>query len=405
MANPQAATLERQKQAQGSITIRRIRNGDTLYLTFGSNGIPLYQTVDTEGSGAYAPDWTKAANQPLITPDVKSALGATVGIASTTAGGKVTAPVWKYNNTPISFGSTPDAAGWYSGSVTYKSKTYSFKMNSTSFALMLVSNLADPANLANGTLTFECTANAGGGSYALSKSIDVILQSAGASGYYAAVTASCLTLDKNNTSTTLSVSLFCAGKPVASFYPKWRKDNNTSYIAAYNGNTSITVNRSGVDGAQLYVAECYLSQPLADSAANCVAIAGVTVIDAADSYQVRLTVTSAKSYIDESNGSVTVHAELIDNKGNPASVPGNVTWRLDIVDRQTFRTLDVADSSSDTDTIIVQRKHTDRTVGGVMTYSDVDVMADATWGPQFSQKFAVADCPPLFWRQAAAVQP
>ena len=60
--------------AQGSITIKRLRNGDSLFLTLETNGIPLYQGVDPE-SGAVSPDWTQAANQPVITPHANSVRG------------------------------------------------------------------------------------------------------------------------------------------------------------------------------------------------------------------------------------------------------------------------------------------------------------------------------------------
>ena len=42
-----------QYSTQGSVTIKRLRNGDSLFITLESNGIPLYQGVDTS-SGAVA---------------------------------------------------------------------------------------------------------------------------------------------------------------------------------------------------------------------------------------------------------------------------------------------------------------------------------------------------------------
>lgn len=63
--------------AQGSITIKRLRNGDSLYVSFDTNGKPLYQGVDTS-TGSVSPDWTVAANQPIITPKVTSVRGNTV---------------------------------------------------------------------------------------------------------------------------------------------------------------------------------------------------------------------------------------------------------------------------------------------------------------------------------------
>lgn len=50
--------------AQGSITIRKLRSGDTYFISLGLNGKPLYQGVDPT-TGAVSPDWTVAENQPI----------------------------------------------------------------------------------------------------------------------------------------------------------------------------------------------------------------------------------------------------------------------------------------------------------------------------------------------------
>ena len=67
--------------AQGSITIKRLRNGDNFFISLEvTNGIPLFQGVD-EKTGAVSPDWTVAANQPIITPRVTSARGNSVSLS------------------------------------------------------------------------------------------------------------------------------------------------------------------------------------------------------------------------------------------------------------------------------------------------------------------------------------
>ena len=66
--------------ATGSITIRRLRTGDSLFLTFDSNSVDLWQGIDPE-SGAVTPDWTVSANQPIRTPHVSSARGNTVTLS------------------------------------------------------------------------------------------------------------------------------------------------------------------------------------------------------------------------------------------------------------------------------------------------------------------------------------
>ena len=92
--------------AQGSITIKRLRNGDSLYISFNTNGKPLYQGVDTS-TGSVSPDWTVAANQPIITPKVTSVRGNTVVRSS---------HQWKWNGQTLLFtGATSADGNWRTG--------------------------------------------------------------------------------------------------------------------------------------------------------------------------------------------------------------------------------------------------------------------------------------------------
>ena len=79
--------------AQGSITVKRLRNGDTFFISLDLNGVPLYQGVDPV-TGDVPPDWRVAANQPVITPKVTSARGNIVSL-----GGHQ----WSYNGQVLVF--------------------------------------------------------------------------------------------------------------------------------------------------------------------------------------------------------------------------------------------------------------------------------------------------------------
>ena len=54
-------------------------------------------------------------------------------------------------------------------------------MNTTTGALRIVKNLASSTNIANDTLSYSCVATVGGTEYNLQKSIDVLIQTVGAS--------------------------------------------------------------------------------------------------------------------------------------------------------------------------------------------------------------------------------
>ena len=80
--------------AQGSITIKRLRNGDNFFISLEiTNGVPLFQGVD-EKTGTASPDWTVPANQPIITPKVTSARGNAVDLSFHS---------WKYNGVALNF--------------------------------------------------------------------------------------------------------------------------------------------------------------------------------------------------------------------------------------------------------------------------------------------------------------
>ena len=72
---------------QNHFTIRRLRTGDTLFLTIEGNGVPLIQTVNAS-TGIPTPDWTTEANQPVLTPKVNAASGNPVALS---------AHKWMYN--------------------------------------------------------------------------------------------------------------------------------------------------------------------------------------------------------------------------------------------------------------------------------------------------------------------
>ncbi|PWB00322.1 hypothetical protein C5O24_13330, partial [Paramuribaculum intestinale] len=192
--------------AQGSITIKRLRNGDTFFISLEiANGIPLYQGVDDK-SGTVSPDWTVAANQPIIVPNVTSARGASVALSF---------HQWQYNGVTLNFNSTTDADGYRLDS------TGVFKMNTTTGALRIVKNLASSTNIANDTLSYSCVATVGGTEYNLQKSIDVLIQTVGATSYAGYVNATTEQLTSDITSTVLSTKLWLGASELTNYYVKW----------------------------------------------------------------------------------------------------------------------------------------------------------------------------------------
>lgn len=367
MATNNQLTLDRQWSAQGTITIQRLRQGDLLSVTLANlSGKPLYQTYDAD-TKTFLPNWSGDNNdavRPVIAPQVVSMLGAQIVVNN---------PTWHYNGLPIAFTTPTNPLDW----AAEDSASPRFAYRPQDMAIKPIDNIANPNNPVNGVLKFTATVLANGGAYEVSKEIDMVFAPASDSAYRGFLTATNLTLDEQNTSTVITATLFSKGVEIATFFPRWRRDRDA--MAAMDGRKEITVTRGMVDSTQLYICEFYLSQ----TDTQPVAVAGVTVVDAADNFDIIFEIISENKCISDTNPSVTVQAHLISEKTG-GFITSGVRWLMDVIDKDTCKSL----KSSDTDTITVTTAETDRmkTVNGksVLICSDVDVMAEAHWGLNFS---------------------
>ena len=299
--------------AQGSITIKRLRNGDNFFISLEiTNGVPLFQGVD-EKTGVPSPDWSVAANQPIITPRVSSARGNAVDLSF---------HVWKYNGVSLNFNGA-ETDGWKLDS------TGKFKMNVSTGALRIVQNLASKTNCANDTLTYECVATISGVEYNLTKSIDVLIQTVGANGYVGFILASTEQLTADVTSCTLDTKLMLAADNVTSYYVKWYKDD--TLWSAKNGQKTITVGRNDVDGTQLFIAEFYKDS----TSTTPLYRAGVRIIDTLDEFQVQLAITSTNKEVSPGNP-VVVAAKVVNMRTNTIVSPAGAVWSLRVMEKKNW---------------------------------------------------------------------
>ena len=335
--------------AQGSITIKRLRNGDSLFLTLETNGIPLYQGVDPE-SGAVSPDWTQAANQPVITPHANSVRGNLVTLSN---------HAWYYNSStvPLNFN------GATSGDWTTDS-TGKFQLNSITGALKIIANLASLSNIANDSLIYRAVATVAGVEYNVEKSIDILIQNVGASSYVGFIISSTEQLTSLVTTATLTTQLQLAAEAINSYHVKWYKDDTEWVDKA--GQKTITVTRDDVDGTQLFIAEFYKSSGDTDPVYR----AGVRIIDTLDDFQVVCYVSSANKEVD-TGSPVTVAAKIVNQTTNAVVTPLNPTWRMDVMKKSDWSVLKTANTNS----IQVTTLETD-TDG---QENDVEVTAEVSW--------------------------
>ena len=338
--------------AQGSITIKRLRNGDSLFLTFRNNGIPLYQGVDPT-SGAVSPDWTVAANQPVVTPEVNSTRGNTVELSNHT---------WYYNSTTIPLVFNGDVSdGWQLDSTgKFKIKVSGDDIGS----LKIVQNLASSSNIASDSLTYKAVASVAGLEYDIEKSIDVVIQYVGATSYVGFIFAETEQLTAVKTSINLITRLELAGQSINNYYVKWYRDNEEWVAKA--GQKTITVTRDDVDGTQLFIAEFYKNE----NDQSDVYRAGVRIIDTLDDFQVVCYISSGNREVD-TGSPVTVGAKIVNMRTHAEVTPSSPVWRMDVMDKATWTVLKTANANS----IQVTTTETDRN----SQQNDVEVTAEVTW--------------------------
>lgn len=332
--------------AQNSITIKRLRSSDSLILTFGNNGIPLFQAI-SEVSGAVSPDWTVPANQPVRIPTITSTRGLTVNVISHS---------WSYNGTLLVFNGE-ESEGWQTDS------TGKFRINDSG-SIKIIQNLASEINPADDILSYTTQVSVAGVEYSLSGELEIVIRKGGASSYYASILAETEALSSDVTSTNVTTKLFQGVTQITSYHTKWYKDfvEWTDKV----GQKNITVTRDDIGGAQLFIAEMYKTS----SDTNVLARAGIRIMDISDEYKVILDITSSNKMVD-TNNNVTVTAKIVNMKTGAVYAPAGAVWRLDVMDRENWTSLKTSNSNS----IVVTTEETDR--GGDIY--DVDVIGEATF--------------------------
>lgn len=288
----------------GASSIRVLRTGGTLSLSFTFNNIPLYQGIDTE-TGVVSPSWTVAANQPLITPVAVSSRSEVVTLSN---------HKWAYNGTALVF----------SGAAVGNFKTDStgnFQMDTTNGALKIVKNLASTVNVANDTLLYEATATILGEEQTVQKSLDIQIQKLGASSYNGLISFSGgQVLSSSVASVTASTTLYLGSSTVSTYSVKWFKGSTE-----WTGQTGKTVNvtRADVDGSLLLVAKFYKS----GDTANPIAIAAAKIDDNADEYSL----VADELVLSDTTTSGTHKFNIVKNGTGGFVTPTTATWKQYVI--------------------------------------------------------------------------
>jgi hypothetical protein len=345
--------------AQGSITIKRLRSGDTFFISFNNNGVALFQSVDPV-TGAVSPSWEIAENQPIITPVVTSSRSYAVTLAG---------HQWTYNGVVLVFDGTA-TDNWVTDT------TGKFKMNTSTGALRIIKNLASIDNPASDTLSYFCVPTVAGVSYTegLTKDVDIQIQSAGASSYTGQILPSKTQLSETVTESIIVSQLFLGGTEVSDYTVKWWKDDEE--WTSKTGKT-ISVSRGDVDGTQLIIAEFFIS-----GTTEAVDRAACRIIDTSDDYTVNHRIVNQDGSTTNANREVApnkpvyVQSFVVNARTNTeVSVSGK--WKSVIMDKDTWEPIKTVEPTETAATCMVEVTTAETDRDG--QEKDVEVVSEVEW--------------------------
>lgn len=275
-----------------AFTVRFLRNGDTITVkryivkTDGS-GAALFQMVDVT-SGAVAPDWSKAENQPIIRLALHSAAGYPISLSSCT---------WAYNGQNLLF--PLNGESWVEENTPTYKNVFQARINSDGCPeLKITNNLASASAISNRQINYAVDYVSAAHHETIEGSVDVLIQQAGANSHMIQIVTPNHVLSGESTdstySTTLSVEAYYGTSKVTigsgGYTTKWYKDGteDSNYIANSDGKTSLTVTRDDIDGGSIFVCKLILN-------GNAVAQDQQRINDISDEYQIVATPSSTSA--------------------------------------------------------------------------------------------------------------
>lgn len=336
-----------------AFSVRFLRNGDQItvvrnVIDSAGNGAALFQVVDTT-TGIPTPDWTQAANQPIIQLGIRSAAGYPT---------EITNVAWAYDGKTLNF--TYNGSSWVTAS---NDSSFQARINGKYYELKIVANLASKKVVSNKQISYEISYVSNAHSDSLQGSIDVLIQQAGSDSHNLQITTNLVELDASNTEATLTAVAYYGTTPVSigtnGYAIEWYQDNVK--LSGQTG-TTLTVNREMVSGGSIFVAKL-----LKDG--NVVAQDGQRINDIADEYQITYTPTDAGSnYVAPNHNAVYTLA--VTKNGNHYDGEVSFAW-------QVYNALGEPRTSGTSSTVTVTPDDCKVGTGDNAYYSDCDVQVTA----------------------------
>lgn len=352
--------------ASAAFSVRFVRNGDQLIVTrdiidSNGNGSALFQVVNKE-TYAPVPDWTVAANQPIIRVGVRSAAGFPVVISGV---------VWKYNGTALTFPTLTSTFQTSTSNDSFQARIYTDSQTGKQYYdLKIVKNLVGSGVIANKQITYDVSYASNGLNDTIEGSVDVLIQAGGDTGYNLVITTPRVELDTTNTNTTLTANAYFGTSAVTigsgGYTVKWYKDGVE--ISGQTGAT-LTVDRDMVTGGNIFV--CKLFKDNAVKAQD-----SQRINDIADEYQIVHTIKTGAGYSGNTGylapGQSASWGLSITKNGSTYAGAVSYAWKV-------YNSLGVQTGSGTGDVITVTPLMAVVGEGEGAYYSDVDVSVEATF--------------------------
>lgn len=261
-----------QQSAVGSVTLKRLRNGDSLQLVINRTG-RLYQIIPS-GGGTPTPDYTDATNQPTLTPVIHSLRGNSVDVKSVT---------WKIDG------------------VTISSADKNFAITDAGILKIVGNKFTLSADAYTHTLQCIMVVSINGSDVTdtISQTVDFEVRESNGSSYWGQIESEGLVLSCDLGSTTITPHLYKGYTELDyaknEYYCKWYRviggtSNDTEVSSSQSGDVyysgkQLVVKRNGVDGSANFICRFYTDSTMLHE----VEAVGVTIRDNSDSYHIVIT--------------------------------------------------------------------------------------------------------------------
>ena len=278
-----------QQSAVGSITLKRLRNGDSLQLVINRTG-RLYQIIPS-GGGTPTPDYTDASNQPTLTPVITSMRGNSIEVKSVT---------WKIDG------------------VTITAADKNFTISSTGVLKIVGNKFTLPSDAYTHQLQCIMVVSINGSAVTdtISQNVDFEIRESNGSSYWGQFESTGLVLSSELPQTTITPHLYKGYTELDysknEYYCKWFRvvggsDNDTPVSSdqagdVYYSGQQLVVKRDGMDGSANFVCRFYTDAEMQQE----VEAVGVTIRDNSDNYHIVLTGDTAIA----ANATATITAQV-----------------------------------------------------------------------------------------------